>query len=177
MALTTPQTNNKLVKYTTDINKEVVRQNMFSPYVGSGMDAIIRTRFELKSGGEQINFPLVKKLTGTAKSTGTLTDQEEAIDNYGMRAWVDWARHAIATNDANEQKDSADIFGEAKPMLSNWAKELQRDETIQAFMSLPSESPPAGLNSSAGQRVNGIIYEDATSTQLNTWAVDNADRR
>jgi len=176
MALTAPQTNNKLVKYTEEINKEVVRENMFSPYIGSSATSIIRTRYELKAGGEQINFPLVKKLAGTAKSTGTLTDQEEAIDNYGMRAWVDWARHAIATNDANEQKDSADIFGEAKPMLSNWAKELQRDETIQAFMSLPSESAPAGLGSSGGQRVNGIIYASATTANLDAWAVDNADR-
>ncbi len=176
MALTSPQTNNKLVKYTTDINKEVVRENMFSPYIGSSATSIIRTRFELKAGGEQINFPLVKKLSGTAKSVGTLTDQEEAIDNYGMRAWVDWARHAVATNDANEQKDSADIFGEAKPMLSNWAKELQRDETIQAFMSLPSESAPSGLGSSAGQRVNGILYASATTANLDAWAVDNSDR-
>jgi hypothetical protein len=176
MALTTPQTNNKLVQYTTDINREIVRENMFSPYMGSSMSSIIRTRFELKKGGEQINFPLVKKLSGAGFSTGTLTDHEEAIDNYGMRAWVDWARHAVATNDAEEQKDSADIFGEAKPMLSDWAKELQRDEIIQGFMSLASESAPTGLGSSAGQRVNGILYEAATTSQLNAWAVDNADR-
>jgi hypothetical protein len=176
MALTTPQANNKLVVYTKEINREITRENMFSPYIGTGMDSIIRTRFELKSGGEQINFPLVKKLDGTAKSTGTLTDQEEAVDNYGMRAWVDWARHAVATSNADEQKDSADIFGEAKPLLSSWAKELQRDEQIEGFMALPSESAPANLGTSAGQRVNGIVYAAATSTQLNTWAVDNADR-
>lgn len=176
MALTTPQANNKLVVYTQEINQEIVRQNMFSPYTGRGMDAVIRTRFELKSGGEQISFPMVKKLAGTAKSTGTLTDQEEAIDNYGMRAWVDWARHAVATSNADEQKDSADIFGETKPMLANWAKELQRDEIIEGFMSVPSESAPANLGSSGGQRVNGILYADATTSQLNAWAVDNADR-
>ena len=176
MALTSVQSNNKLVQYTTEINREVVRENMFSPYMGTSMTSIIRTRMELKKGGEQINFPLVKKLTGAAKSTGTLTDQEEAIDNYGMRAWVDWARHAVATNDAEEQKDSADVFGEAKPMLSDWAKELQRDETIMAFMSLPSESQPANIGTSAGQRVNGILYQDATTAQLDAWAVDNSDR-
>ena len=41
---------------------------------------------------------------------------EEAIDNYGMRVWVDWNRNAVATNEAEGQKDSADIFGEAKPL-------------------------------------------------------------
>lgn len=176
MALTTPQTNNKLVQYRKELIKEFVRENMFSPYMGDAPTSIIRTLFDNKKGGEQVNVPLVRSLTGTAKSTGTLTDQEEAISNYGMRVWVDWARHAVATNDAEEQKDSADIFGEAKPMLSDWGKELQRDEIIQAFMALPSESAPSGLGSSAGQRVNGVLYEDATATQLNAWAASNSDR-
>lgn len=176
MALTAPQTNNKLVQYRKELIKEFVRENMFSPYMGDAPTSIIRTLYDNKKGGEQVNVPLVRSLTGTAKSTGTLTDQEEAISNYGMRVWVDWARHAVATNDAEEQKDSADIFGEAKPLLSDWGKELQRDEIIQAFMSLPSESAPSGLGSSAGQRVNGVLYSDATAGQLNTWAAANSDR-
>lgn len=176
MALSTPQTNNKLIQFRKELIREFVRENMFSPYMGDGMNSIIRTMFDPKKGGEQVNIPIVTSLTGTAKSAGTLTDQEEAINNYGMRIWVDWARHAVATSDADEQKDSADIFGEAKPLLSDWGKELQRDEIIQAFMALPSESAPADLGSTNGQRVNGILYEDATTTQLNTWAVDNTDR-
>lgn len=176
MANTTPSANNKLVQYRKELIKEYVRENMFSPYMGSDINAIIRTIYDNKKGGEQVNIPLVTKLTGTAKSAGTLTGQEEAINNYGMRAWVDWARHAVATTDADEQKDSADIFGEAKPLLSDWGKELQRDEIIEAFMSLPSESAPSGLGSSGGQRVNGITYAAATTANLDAWAVDNSDR-
>lgn len=176
MALTTPQTNNKLVQYRKELVREFVRENMFSPYMGDSPNSIIRTLHDPKKGGEQVNIPLVRALSGAAKSTGTLTDQEEAISNYGMRVWVDWARHSVATNDAEEQKDSADIFGEAKPMLSDWGKELQRDEIIQAFMALPSESAPSGLGSSAGQRVNGELYADATATGLNAWAAANSDR-
>ncbi len=145
MTATTPSTNNKLVQYHKELIKEYVRENMFSPYMGSSINSIIRTIYDNKKGGEQVNIPLVTSLRGTAKSTGTLTGAEEAINNYGMRAYVDWARHAVSTTDADEQKDSADIFGEAKPMLSDWGKELQRDEIIQAFMSLPSESAPSGL--------------------------------
>lgn len=176
MTATTPSTNNKLVQYRKELIKEYVRENMFSPYMGSSINSIIRTIYDNKKGGEQVNIPLVTSLRGTAKSTGTLTGAEEAINNYGMRAYVDWARHAVSTTDADEQKDSADIFGEAKPMLSDWGKELQRDEIIQAFMSLPSESAPSGLGSADGQRVNGILYADATTSQLNAWAVDNSDR-
>lgn len=176
MALTTPQSNNKLVQYRKELIKEYVRENMFSPYMGDSITSIIRTIYDNKKGGEQVNIPIVTSLQGTAKSTGTLTGQEESINNYGMRAWVDWARHAVATSDADEQKDSADIFGEAKPMLSDWGKELQRDEIIEAMASIPSESAPAGLGSSGGQRVNGITYAAATTSQLNAWAVDNNDR-
>lgn len=171
MAVTTIDTNNKLVKFTKEINREYVRGNMFSPYMGESLNSIIRIKNELKSGGEQMNIPLVTRLTGAGVSTGTLVGNEEKIDNYGMRVWLEWARHAVVTNKAENQKDSADVFGEAKPLLSDWGKELQRDELIAALMALPSESQP-----SAGVRVNGIQYDVATAAQRNTWNAANSDR-
>jgi hypothetical protein len=171
MAVTTVQTNNKLIKFTQQIAREWVRENLFSPYQGEGLNAIIRLRNELKSGGEQMNIPLVTRLTGAGVSTGTLVGNEEKIDNYGMRVWLEWARHAVVTNKAEKQKDSADVFGEARPLLSDWMNELRRDELIAAFMALPSESQPA-----AGVRVNGIQYDLATAAQRNTWNADNSDR-
>jgi hypothetical protein len=171
MAVTTIQSNNKLLKFTQEINREFVRENLFSPYMGDDLTAIIRRRMELKNGGEQMNIPLVSRLSGAGVSTGTLVGNEEKIDNYGMRVWLEWARHAVVTNKAESQKDSADIFGEAKPLLADWGKELQRDELIAALMALPSESQPA-----AGVRVNGILYDEATAAQRNTWNADNSDR-
>ena len=176
MALTTIQSNNKLIKFTTDINREFVRENMFSPYMGEGLDAIIRVRQELKSGGEQMNIPLVTKLNNSPKGVGTLVGNEEKVDSYGMRMYIDWARNAIVTNKAEQQKDSTDLFGEFKPLLSNWGKELQRDELIAALGALPSTSAPAGLGLDPGQRVNGILLEAATATQKQTWSNDNSDR-
>jgi len=176
MAVTTVASNNKLIQFAKEINREFVRENLFSPYLGEGIDAIIRRRTELKSGGEQMNIPLVTKLTGTGKSTGVLAGDEERIDNYGMRVWLDFLRHAVATTNSEQQKDSADIFGEAKPLLSDFAKERLRDEMIQAFMALPSESAPSGLGSANGQRVNGILFGDSTAAQKNTWVADNVDR-
>lgn len=176
MTLSTVQTNNKLVQYRREIVREYVRENLFSPYMGEDITAIIRVLSDNKKGGEQVNVPLVTRLTGAGVSTGTLAGNEEAIDSYGCRLYVDWVRNAVGTNGAEEQKDSADVFGEAKPLLSLWGKELQRDEIIEALMSLPSESAPANLGSSAGQRVNGILYQDATAGQRNTWNSDNSDR-
>lgn len=176
MALTTIQDNNKLVVYTKEINREYVRENLFSPYMGQDLNAIIRIRQELKSGGEQMNIPIVTKLRGRGTGTGTLVGNEEKIDNYGMRVWIDWARHAVVTKKSESQKDSADVFGEAKPLLSDWGKERQRDDIISAFMSLPSEGAPSGLGSDFGATVTGILYEDATAAQKNTWNADNSDR-
>jgi len=169
MATTTVQDNNKLVRYTKEINREFVRENLFSPYMSQDLNAIIRIRQELKAGGEQMNIPLVTKLRGGGVGSGTLVGNEEKIDNYGMRIWVDWARHAVTTKKSEQQKDSADIFGEAKPLLSDWGKERQRDDMIEAFMSLPSESAPVGLGSDAGDTVNGIRYEAASAANLNAW--------
>lgn len=184
--------NNKLVQYTTEINREYVRENLFSPYMGTDATSIIRIRNEAKKGGEQINFPLVGSLYGPstpqtlggparAFSVSQLTGNEEQIDSYGMRVWIDWARNAVATNDAEEQKDSADIFGEAKPLLSDWGKSLQRDEIILAMMNMPSEAQPVGMTSGssldfANGRVNGIAFDADTATPISAWMAANADR-
>jgi Protein of unknown function (DUF4043) len=173
MAVTTIDTNNKLIRFTQDINREFVRGNQFSPYMSEGLDAVIRIRNELKAGGEDMNIPIVTRLTGAGVATTTLVGNEERIENYGMRLRMEWARHAVVTTKAESHKDSADIFGEAKPLLSDWGRELQRDELIAALMALPTETLPA---SSGGVRVNGIQYDLATAAQRNTWQTDNADR-
>jgi len=174
MALTTVDTNNKLVKYTKEINREFVRENLFSPYMSEDMNAIIRVRQELKAGGDTINIPFVKRLKGAGIGSGTLVGAEEKIDNYGMRAKVDWARNAVVTNNAEEQKDSADLFGEAKPLLSDWGKSRQRDDMIKALMAFPSETLPA-----ADVTVNGTLYgatEAAQTAAATAWMTANTDR-
>jgi hypothetical protein len=118
-----------------------------------------------------VNIPFVKRLKGAGVGQGTLVGFEEKIDNYGMRAKVDWKRNAVVTNNAEEQKDSADIFGEAKPLLSDWGKSEQRDDIIEALMALPTETLPA-----ADQTVNGLLYNVATAGQRDTWQTANADR-
>src|SRR5262245_59037163 len=131
---------------------------MFSPYMGEDINSIIRRRMELKAGGEQMNIPLVTRLTGQGVSTGTLVGFEDEIDDYGMRVWIEWCRNAVVTKKSEQQKDSADVFGEAKPLLSDWMNQVTRDEIIAGFHALPSESQRA-----AGGRVSGIQCDLATA--------------
>jgi hypothetical protein len=177
MALTTVQANNKLIVFRKEVTREYIRQNLFSPYIGSEQTAIIRVINDLKNGGEQINIPLISRLKAQAISTGTLVGNEEAIDNYGARLWIDWARNAVRIPRSEEQKSSIDLFGQARPLLEDWGKELQRDEICDSFFALPVDATaPVGLGSTNGQRVNGILFDAATAAQRNTWTTDNADR-
>lgn len=177
MAVTTVQAQNKLIIFRKEVYREYIRQNLYSPYVGTELTAIIRVVNDLKKGGEQINIPLVARLKAQAIATGTLVGNEEAIDNFGDRAWIDWARNAVKISKPEEQRSSIDLFGQARPLLEDWGKELQRDEIIDAFYAIPlNNTQPAGLSSTFGQRVNGALLDAATAAQKNTWTTDNADR-
>jgi hypothetical protein len=180
MALTTTAANNKLIVFRKEIYREYVRENLFSPYMGPSMNSIIRVITDLdkggKNGGEQINIPLRARLNGAGVGSGGLRGNEEALDNQGTRMWIDWSRHAVTINNAEEQKSSIDLYAEIKPALTDWGQEKQRDELVDGFYALPSQNAPAGLGSNLGQRVNGILFDAATAAQRNTWITDNADR-
>jgi Protein of unknown function (DUF4043) len=177
MAVTTVSSNNKLIVFRKEVTREYIRQNLFAPYIGAEQTAIIRVINDLKKGGEQINIPLIARLKNQGVSTGTLVGNEEAIDNFGDRMWIDWARNAVKITRAEEQKSSIDLFGQARPLLEDWGKELQRDEIVDAFYAVPvASTQPAGLGTNNGQRVNGVLFDAATAAQRNTWTTDNADR-
>jgi hypothetical protein len=180
MALTTVASNNKLIVFRKQMYREYVRENLYSPYMGPSENAIIRVITDLdkggKMGGEQINIPLSARLNAQGVGVGPLVGQEEMLDNQGTRFWVDFSRHAVAINKADQNKSSVDLFGEFRPRLVDWGQEKQRDEIIDGLYAIPSQSAPAGLGSSLGQRVNGVLFDAATPTQRNTWVTDNADR-
>ena len=95
-----------------------------------------------------------------------------------MRLWVDWSRNAVLLTRAQMRKSSFEQLELVRPLLTEWGNALLRDEIVQAFMALPSESPPANLGNeaTAGQRINGILYDAASDAQKDKWHLDNADR-
>jgi hypothetical protein len=178
MAVTQTHINNQIIKWRTNVMREWRRGNYFSPYMGESPNSIIQILNDLKSGGDILNVPIVGALRGPGVSTGPLTGNEEKLDNYGMRLWVDWARNAVLLTRAQMRKSSFDQMELVRPLLTEWGNCLLRDEIVQAMFSLPSESPPVNLGNeaTAGQRVNGVLFPDATAAQKNTWQTDNADR-
>jgi hypothetical protein len=178
MAPTTVQINNQLIQFRREIAREYIRENRFSPYMGDDINSIIRNIYDPKKGGDQVNIPLVTRLKAQAYSTGTLTGNEEAIDNMGLRMWIDWARNAVKSSKADTQKDDSNIFGEAKSLLTDWGKELQMYEILEAMMALPDNAQPVSLGTTYGNRVNGLRYGLASTTAANknTWRTNNLDR-
>lgn len=177
MAVTKAVNNNLAVDFRDTIIRELVRQNMFTPYMGDGAGSLIRTFSQTaKTGGDVINIPFATSLHAPGVGNGILSGNEEAIVNSGFRLWLDWARNAVKISKAELKKMSVNIFDYARPMLSDWGKQLQRDEIVLALLSIPSEAAPNGYGSAAGQRVNGTLWSQATASQKNTWMDHNSDR-
>jgi hypothetical protein len=178
MAITLTHANNAVVKWRKQVWREFRRGNLFSPYMGESATSIIQIFRDLADGGDQLNVPIIGALRGPGVSTGPLTGNEEKIDNYGMRVWVDWSRNAILLNAAQMRKSAIDQMEYVRPLLTEWQQALLRDEIVLAFGSIPSESPPQnwGNEATAGMRVNGIVYDMASAAQKNKWHDDNSDR-
>jgi hypothetical protein len=178
MAITSTHVNNQIIKWRKRIYREWRRGNYFSPYMGESPTAIIQVTNELKDGGDILNISIVSSLRGPGVSTGPLVGNEEKIKNYGMRLWVDWSRNAVLLTRAQMRKSSFEQLEIVRPLLTEWGNCLLRDEIVQAFMAIPSEAPPANLGNeaTAGQRVNGILFFDATAAQKNAFQDANKDR-
>ena len=175
MALTTTAANNKLIKFRMEVYREYVRENLFSPYMGTSMNAIIRVITDLdkggKNGGEQINIPLRARLNSAGVGVGPLRGNEEALDNQGTRFWIDWARNAVVINNADEQKSSIDLWAECKPALSCVRGTVGCEPAVSCLpgQAFRANAPPTtimatGIKTAATQptrrRLGGSSYDD-----------------
>jgi hypothetical protein len=177
MATTTAHSNLELVKYARKVwAKGYLRENRLSRYQGDGPNAIIQRVKDLQSDGKQINVPLIDHMRGAGKGSGTLTGNEEAIDNYGMPMWADWLRHATYWKKSDEKKSAINFRDIGTPLLNNWYKARMRDEMILAMLSIPTATIPMGWGSADGVRINGTIWSAANATQKNNWMDANSDR-
>jgi hypothetical protein len=100
MALSTTQSNNKLVKFTQEINREFVRENTVLALHGRGGQFHHSHPYGTEKRRRADEYPDRGAPSGKAIGSGTLVGNEEQIDQYGMRVWLDWARNAVVTNKA-----------------------------------------------------------------------------
>lgn len=166
MTITTVTAANTVKQWDADFYKEYIRANRFSRYQGTDANAVIQLKEGLtKKPGDALTISLVKALSGAGVTGNTLLEgSEEAISNYGQQITIAAYRNGVALTGWEEQKTAMGVRAHAKPLLKDWAMELNRTKVISAMGAVvPSAGTP-------------VAYASATATQRDEYIVSNADR-
>lgn len=140
---------------------EYLAKNWFKQFMGTGSSKMIQVKEDLtKKPGDSVTFTLVNKLTGTAKGASEALEgaEEDAILRSFLVRVREYA-HAVRFKKFEAQKTAIDLRQAHKDILMDWNMELDRDNIIEAMMS-----------------INGTPFASADATARNAWLVDNADR-
>jgi len=72
MATTTVVTANELIKFQPDYFKAYLRKTGLTPFMGSGMDKVIKTYSDLNDEGKELNVPIVFPVKNSGVGTGVV---------------------------------------------------------------------------------------------------------
>lgn len=166
MTLSTVQTANVVKQWDSEFYREYIRANRFARYQGTDSNSVIQLKEQLtKKPGDAITLSLVKALSGAGVSGNTLLENaEESLLNYGQQISIQAYRNAVAITEWEEQKTALGLRNAAKPVLKDWAMELNRSKIISAMGSVVDNSGAI------------VPYATATATQRDEFIVSNADR-
>lgn len=167
MTLSTVATANTVKQWDADFYREYIRSNRFARYQGTDANAVIQLKENLtKMPGDSLTISLVKALSGSGVTGNALLEgSEEALANYGQQVAIQAYRNGVAITEWEEQKSVMALRNEVKPLLKEWAMDLNRDKIIAAM---------ASVQASAGGPI--IAYGSATEAQKDAWLDLNTDR-
>lgn len=148
-------------QWDSDYFTEYLSRNWFKQFMSTGSSAMIHVKEDLtKKPGDAVTYTLVNRLTGEAK--GASETLEGAEEDAPLRSFLIRVReyaHAVRFKKFEAQKTAIDLRKANKDVLMDWQMELDRDNIIEALMS-----------------INGTAFTSADATARNAWLVDNADR-
>ncbi len=160
MANTTVAAELEVTNFLKDFFREYVRKSRFARYTGTGANNVI----VIKEGRQKIEVPLVTRLKSNGVTgSATLRGNGEKIGNFGLTLTPTYHRHAVEFDREELEKPNIELMKAARPLLMDWAMELQRDDIIEAL----------------GAIFNGTTYSnygDATAAAMDTWNTNNNDR-
>lgn len=167
MTLSTVATANTVKQWDADFYREYIRANRFARYQGTDANAVIQLKEQLtKKPGDALTISLVKALSGAGVSGNTLLEgSEESISNYGQQISIAAYRNGVAMTEWEEQKTAMGLRAAAKPLLKDWAMELNRDKVIAALGS---------IQATAGGTITA--YGSASEADKDAFLAANADR-
>ncbi len=166
MTLSTVQTANVVKQWDADFYREYIRDNRFARYQGTDVNSIIQLKEDLtKKPGDALTLSLVAALSGAGVTgNGLLEGNEEAMLNYGHQISISAHRNAVAITEWEQQKSAMGLRNAAKPLLKEWAMQLNKSQILTALGS---------VRANAGTIV---AYGSATETQKDEWLTANSDR-
>lgn len=167
MTLSTVASVNTQKKWDNEFYREYIRANRFAKYQGTDANAVIQLKEQLtKVPGDAITISLVKALSGAGVTGNSLLEgQEEAISNYGQSVSIGAFRQGVAMTEWEQQKSPLMALDTARPLLKDWAMELNRTYVINAL---------ASVQTTSGGAITA--YASATETQKDLWLDNNTDR-
>lgn len=166
MTLSTVSTANTVKQWDAEFYREYIRANRFSRYQGTDTNSIIQLKEQLtKKPGDAITISLVAALSGAGVTGNTLLEgAEEALVNYGHQVSIGAYRHGVAISEWEEQKTAMQLRAAAKPLLKDWAMQLNRTKVIAALNAI---IPDTGVQEP---------YSTASTTERDEFIVSNSDR-
>lgn len=162
MANTQINSGNVVTKYDAKLFREFVRENMFSPFMGTELTQPIVIKED--RDGKIVSIPFVTKLSGNGVTgSQTLRGNGEQIGNYAFELRPTYKRNAVEFDKEQLEKPAFDMRTEARPLLRDWGLELIRDEIVQALCAVSNGSDYAN-------------WADSDASLRNAWAAANSDR-
>lgn len=166
MADTTVGADNVVSQWEDKYFVEYVRDNLFSPYMGTTENAVIQVLDKLtNNAGGDATISLVGRLTGAGVSGNTkLEDAEEDMGNYGHKIEVEYARNGVLITDREQQRTTIQLLNAARTVLMNWSLDHTRDLTIDALRA---------VGTADGENID---YDTASEANKDAWLGNNLDR-
>jgi N4-gp56 family major capsid protein len=166
MVLTPARPGLTPIQWQSDFWVEYLRENQFTPYFGTTMDAMIQLQTDLtRKPGDTVVFPTVRNLTGAGVTGNTVLEgNEEILNARSLNVVVSVLRHAVAVSDWDEQKSVIDLLQAGRSVLKNWAANKLRSDIITSLGAITADGNVQ------------VSYAAATAGQRDTWLTNNADR-
>ena len=173
MAQTSVIPANELIKFQRDYFKAYLRKTALGPFMGQGMDKVIKTYADLNDEGKELNVPIIMPVKNSGVGTGQLAGNEAGIVNASMRIRPVWRRNGVAVKKSEQKKASIDLYRAQRDALQEWS-------TFDLKYRLHDALSVVAYDENRFNEEDGIEtwvpYADATSTQRNTFITNNADR-
>lgn len=173
-----------LPRFKQEFLLEWIRKSRFNRYMGDKEDMPIQFKYELKEGGQTIQFNFMRRIVGGGVGGNMLLEgRETTVNRDKCVIKVDYLREAIAVTKGDEKKSIVEILPQVKGATMNFSKEKQRDRIIDAsFMVSPDTTICAPLYNPDPTRVQSgdpsyqRITTIAGATEITTWITNNSDR-